>query len=106
MVAPHRGLGKRNKEVSMKRNRYQKRGAELRKVRAILSDIDNVSEKELRSIDVAIFYGADRSRLDQIITRALQYLGRKDQPDASELADWFVSEADAFQERFGRESGL
>jgi hypothetical protein len=52
VVAPHRGLGKRNKEVSMKRNRYQKRGAELRKVRAILSDIDNVSEKELRSIDV------------------------------------------------------
>ena len=90
----------------MKRNRYQKRSAELRKVRAVLSDIENVSEKELRSIDVTIFYSADRRCLEQIITRALQYLERKDKSDESELLDWFISKADAFQERFGRDLDL
>jgi hypothetical protein len=90
----------------MKRNRYQKRSDELRKVRAVLLDIDNVSEQELRSIDVSIFHGAERSCLDQIITNARQYVGRKGQSDASELSDWFVSKADAFQARFGRELGL
>jgi hypothetical protein len=58
-----------NREVEMKRNRLQKRADELRKVRDILSDIDNVSEKGLRNIDVSIFHGDERRCLDEIINR-------------------------------------
>ena len=90
----------------MKRNRYQKRRAELRKVRAVLSDIENVSDKELRSIDVKIFYGAEHRCIEEIINRAVQYLERKDQSNESELLDWFISKADAFQKRFGRDLDL
>jgi hypothetical protein len=90
----------------MKRRRYQKRSDELRKVYAVLSDVDNVTEQDLRSIEISIFHGADRRYLDQIINRARQYLERKDQSDASEFSDWFISEVPAFKERFGRELGL
>jgi len=80
--------------------RYQKRADELRKVWGILSDIDNVSEKELRNIDVSIFHGDERRCLDEIINRASQYLELKHKSDTDELGDWFVSKAEAFEKRF------
>jgi hypothetical protein len=90
----------------MKRNRYQKRGDELRKVRDTLSDIDNVSEEHLRNIDVSIIYGDDRRCVDEIMNRASQHLALKDQPDSDELAEWFVSMAEAFEKRFRQELSL
>jgi hypothetical protein len=94
------------REVGMKRNHYQKRADELRKVRDIFSDIDNASEKELRNIDLSIFYGDDRRCLDEIVNRASQYLELKQHSDTDELGDWFVSKAEAFEKLFRQELRL
>jgi hypothetical protein len=40
------------------------------------------------------------------MNRASQHLALKDQPDSDELAEWFVSMAEAFEKRFRQELSL
>ena len=86
----------------MKRTRLEMQADEQRKIYDVLSDVDNASKEDLESIVTSIFPGEERRCFEEIKSRAFQYLERKNQSDADELADWFVSKADKFRERFGK----
>jgi hypothetical protein len=70
----------------MKRTRPEMQADERRKIYHVLSDVDNASKEDLESIVTSIFPGEERRCFEEIKSRAFQYLERKNQADADELA--------------------
>jgi hypothetical protein len=107
--------------VSMKKNYFQKRSAELRAFEAFLlriSNDDHVCLERLRTLDVSALRGDDRDYLEQLKRKASRYLDLKIQSDtmhdgtpetvrvmneADELNDWLSDQLEVFRKRFGRE---